>query len=674
MIVLFAVVVALSTSLSTALISRQLQLGISSVSSISNNKGRRRINKECTESLRLYASTMAPDVIDSWKLMPDGRIKGVISPGGDNVLTSPLQNSNGLKEMATIQTASGSNYRLGTPDVVASATDKNNSSRSNNNRLSADRLGISRGNVRATRPIKVRATVPLLSTLSGSGNVGPNNRNKKNDFLTPLVGGASAVLIGVAIGTGVVNDKGISIGDIKVDPKEILKSSKMMSLPDIKFLKAPTIPSISLPQNIKLLPNLLDVSASEGIQNLGSGVTNAFNNAFGNSPLKSETKKSTSVGQGPYRVPMPYLDKKIVQAETERTAQVEADKKSESESEVRRAQIAEEEAARLREEIKQIRLTATKDQENRNEAASREAVIIDEVRKASVGAKSALKSTYTDESSTTFEGWQERQRERYGRRSVAVTPTYQNWKQIASTPRITSTSGEIVTAAAVTGAPVPISNQLVSGTTGLSKVAALSYVAIGSAVAVGGLGFAWQGDDEQQTNSEESSSIPETVQDSKIISTPTSDSTTLDSQLISDRVSSVTRAIPPRQSSLTSEFDAEPSNIKENSNIASASSDSSDPLNDTINDSPYLESQLVVADSQQTESSVVNGASYLESMTSNSGVKNDSGESLKSSYSPFYDLKSKTSTRTDSNLKRSYSPFGGIKPIAHTNDALYSAP
>jgi hypothetical protein len=86
--------------------------------------------------------------------------------------------------MATIQTASGSNYRLGTPDVVASATDKNNSSRSNNNRLSADRLGISRGNVRATRPIKVRATVPLLSTLSGSGNVGPNNRNKKNDFLT----------------------------------------------------------------------------------------------------------------------------------------------------------------------------------------------------------------------------------------------------------------------------------------------------------------------------------------------------------------------------------------------------------------------------------------------------------------------------------------------------------
>ena len=182
----------------------------------------------------------------------------------------------------------------------------------------------------------------------------------------PLVGGVSAVLIGVAIGTGVVNDKGISIGnikDIKVDPKEILKSSKMMSLPDIKFLKAPTIPSISLPQNIKLLPNLLDVSASEGIQNLGSGVTNAFNNAFGNSPLKSETKKSTSVGQGPYRVPMPYLDKKIVQAETGSTAQVEADKKSESESEVRRAQIAEEEAARLREEIKQIRLTATKDQE-----------------------------------------------------------------------------------------------------------------------------------------------------------------------------------------------------------------------------------------------------------------------------------------------------------------------
>jgi hypothetical protein len=107
--------------------------------------------------------------------------------------------------------------------------------------------------------------------------------------------------------------------------------------------------------------------------------------------------------------------------------------------------------------------------------------------------------------------------------------------------------------------------------------------------------------------------------------------------------------------------------------------------------------------------SQVNGASYLESMSG-------SGEGLKSSYSPFSDLKvinsassqfksdplydppvvsepsttaSSDSTTTnqgsylndlkdnsllESPLKKSYSPFGITKPRAPTDDALYSAP
>ena len=220
---LLVIVVAavLSTTLSNAFVSppsfanavvpklkqqQQQHTGSSSSSANSNDR----------TSSRLYSST-APSksgsglaVIDSWKLLPDGRIKGVMSGSGDNVLTSPLKKKNGLKEKNTVRTVSGSRYKLGTPASATSATE---------NKLSADRLGIPRatlggingsgsgngnGNVRSTQPLnstptasqdrvlqnylanKGRATMPLRSSTGSpsSSNNGAAASKKKNDFLT----------------------------------------------------------------------------------------------------------------------------------------------------------------------------------------------------------------------------------------------------------------------------------------------------------------------------------------------------------------------------------------------------------------------------------------------------------------------------------------------------------
>lgn len=113
-------------------------------------------------------------VIDSWKLLPDGRIKGVMAGSGDSVLTSPLKNKNGLKEKSTVRTVSGSRYKLGTPAAGG-------------NNLPANRLGIPRTTLgaRATQPLnsqegfmqnfldnKDRATVPLQSSSTGSAEKG----------------------------------------------------------------------------------------------------------------------------------------------------------------------------------------------------------------------------------------------------------------------------------------------------------------------------------------------------------------------------------------------------------------------------------------------------------------------------------------------------------------------
>ena len=235
-------------------------------------------------------------------------------------------------------------------------------------------------------------------------------------MIQPLLGGLSAVVVGAAIGTGIISDKGLSFDKVKninVDPSRVLKSAKSLNLPDIKSLKAPIIPSVSLPQSslfdtkmkdIKLpdinLPNSPKFSVPQfpdGIKNLGDGVSNAIGNALGNAGLKlpfpsSETKKITSVGQGPYLVPMPYIDQKIIQAERERNAQLEIEKKTTAEKSVatrmqnirdeektrknaeldaqtrqilqredeaqKRAKSAEEEAVRLRDEVEKVRVAA----------------------------------------------------------------------------------------------------------------------------------------------------------------------------------------------------------------------------------------------------------------------------------------------------------------------------
>lgn len=357
----------------------------------------------------LFAST-APSrsgnelaVIDSWELLPDGRIKGVISDSGDSVTTSPLKRKNGLKEQTTVRTVSGSRYKLGTPASLV-GTGKN---------LSADLLGVPRATlggvnsnndgVRATRPLKSlstassdelmqnflankgRATMPLQSESSGSV---PANNNKKDgsekkiDLLTPLVGGASAIAIGAAIGTGIVSDKGVDLSKMnKPDLREVLKSAKSLGLPDIKSLKAPSIPSVdvSLPKfegvpslttpklpdiaidfpdvsfpkvpDVKLpkemkMPDVpsLNVPIPDGMKNLGDAVSGTLDGVF---PKKKA--QINSFGQGPYRVPMPYLDQKIVQAEKERKAQEAAEKAlaAEMEEAARMQKIREEEAVKL---------------------------------------------------------------------------------------------------------------------------------------------------------------------------------------------------------------------------------------------------------------------------------------------------------------------------------------
>jgi hypothetical protein len=265
--------------------------------------------------------------------------------------------------------------------------------------------------------------------------------NNKIDLSQPLVGGASAIAIGAAIGTGVVSDKGIDLDKIKnvPDPSEIMKSAKSLGLPDIKSLKAPAIPSfpkfeglpsvsapklpdigsklpnvnlpnaldIKFPGGIKM-PNMPSVNVPDGMKNLGDAAGGAVRNALEStgitlptSPFAKKNSQTASVGQGPYRVPMPYLDDKIVQAENERRALEAAEKAQAAEREeaVRilnirreaqaqamarstmqreqreqkltieesriqreaneRVQRAEQEAARLRDEVAQTRLAAS---------------------------------------------------------------------------------------------------------------------------------------------------------------------------------------------------------------------------------------------------------------------------------------------------------------------------
>ena len=187
-VMVFLIALALSTTVSTGFISPPPSDRIRNkvaVTTIITGGGSSSSGSSSSNNIisRLYASTTPSRnkmaVIDSWKLLPDGRIKGVISPDGDNVLTSPLKNpKRSLKEKATIRTVSGSRYSLGTPaDATTAST---TTSTDKNTKLRADQLGIpratlgggARGGVRATQPLMssggarggARATQPLMST------------------------------------------------------------------------------------------------------------------------------------------------------------------------------------------------------------------------------------------------------------------------------------------------------------------------------------------------------------------------------------------------------------------------------------------------------------------------------------------------------------------------------
>ena len=186
-VMVFLIALALSTTVSTGFISPPPSDRIRNkvaITTIITGGGSSSSSSSSNNIIsRLYASTTPSKnkiaVIDSWKLLPDGRIKGVISPDGDNVLTSPLKNpKRSLKEKATIRTVSGSRYSLGTPaDATTAST---TTSTDKNTKLRADQLGIlratlgggARGGVRATQPLMssggarggARATQPLMST------------------------------------------------------------------------------------------------------------------------------------------------------------------------------------------------------------------------------------------------------------------------------------------------------------------------------------------------------------------------------------------------------------------------------------------------------------------------------------------------------------------------------
>jgi len=391
---------------------------------------RRRANDR---SIPLYAATASGSdigVINSWKLLPDGRIQGVMADSGDNVLTSPLKKQTGLKEESTVRTVSGSRYRLGTP----AAPDDNGNSNDNDTNMSPDRLGTPRATVpgvnmpgangdetpvRATQPLrsaptasqdrvlneyvanKGRATIPV-SESSGSAPEGSTEKEKKNRFLTPLVGGASAIAVGAAIGSGVVSDKGLDFDKLKnlPDPSKILESTKSLGLPDIKALRAPAIPSdgISLPKfeglslpspklpdvgipdvGLKLpdvkLPSApsVKINVPNGVKNLGDAAGDAIGEALDGTGLKLpsnpfEKKPQTppSVGMGPYKVPMPYLDQQIVQAKREAAEKEEA---------ARIQKIKEEEQARVKAEEEAMAQRAREREQALKERAEAEALI-----------------------------------------------------------------------------------------------------------------------------------------------------------------------------------------------------------------------------------------------------------------------------------------------------------
>ena len=710
----------------------------------------------------------------------------------------------------------------------------------------------------------------------------------------PLVGGASAIAIGAAIGTSVVSDKGIDLNKVNsANPGEVWKSVKSLDLPDIKSLKAPVIPSggISFPKfeglpsvsapklpeiGMKLpkinIPNTPDFKLPEGIKmpdvpfvsipgadrikDLGSTASKAVGNVFESngielprSPFAEKTPEITTYGQGPYQVPMPYLDRQVIDAENQLKAQEAAESaqfaekaeaariqqiREETEAQVMarqtmqrerdlaknveyeerikqdadaRVRRAEEEAARLRAEVEQTRLVALekekaaaevtarlkkeaeaafmKEQAAKEEftqklqkaelaklkeaqdfsakfveseasaakarileeqsMASRQAISSAEVRKTSIGATAARKASYPSPSMSTYQAWQERQRAAYqtNMASMASTvesksdtasaeikysvtgdnlSTYQRWQQNVAARQVVSASTEPVKAAYITGAPAPVANQLVSGTTKLSEAAVvlngdLGYVIAGAAAVVAGITYGFEkkiiefelsqiermksdaSESVASTTSATVKPIPPIVPPSSAFVLPspavvppkpvvevkqevtTSVTMAIDSKDIES--SSVTKVVPPPPPTITT---------------------TPGSVNEAIKQTQTALNTPEVSNNQR---------SYLESMSSTS----DGNVEPKSSYSPFSNVKktginnslynppSTTSPRVEEeykepptwedsstlntvtiegsyldsmsgsgdSLKSSYSPFSNIKKMGN-NDSLYNPP
>ncbi|MGK3738442.1 MAG: hypothetical protein ACI90V_005289 [Bacillariaceae sp.] len=393
-----------------------------------------------------------------------------------------------------------------------------------------------------------------------------------------------------------------------------------------------------------------------------------------------------------------------------------------------------------------LKADSTEKQRLAEEAASRQAMATAEVRKASIGAMAARKTTYASPSLSTYEAWQEQQRAQYQTRmgeaavgfkhtggASTVRPastlivsddnlsTFQKWQQTVSAKKIASMSSGTVTAASVTGAPAPVVNQLISGTTELSKastalsgkendISSLYYIAAaGTAVVIGRVGYEWQENDEQQSKVEETYLGTPPIQPPIQPPRPnvqvdqeyaTSATMAIDAQPYLEGLASVTKEIQPRSYSPFG-VGREPSNAMGTANDALYA-----PPPEDSNEGAYMV-KVPTPTSSSATNEVNNGVSYLESMSSSSS------DGLKASYSPFSSPKNvdsdslynapasssslcveygETARRDESGtqsaggasylesmsggsaegLKVSYSPFSSPKKVG--SDSLYDAP
>ena len=365
------------------------------------------------------------------------------------------------------------------------------------------------------------------------------------------------------------------------------------------------------------------------------------------------------------------------------------------------------------------------------EAASRQAVASAEVRRASIGAAAARKAAYPSPSLSTYQAWQERQRAAYETQMASVVEvksdgaliqspssptgdklsTYQRWQKNIVAKQIVSASTDPVKAAYITGAPAPVINQVVSGTTQLSEAATalngdLGYVIAGSVALVAGITYAY----ENQKIQDELLQI-QTMQ-------PFAGKTVAPPPPPSVNVQPIPPVVPPASvvqvkqevvTSVTMAIDAK--KIESTSVTKAVSPPSSPPLASTTS-GVEIESVNETPTAPETFDVNMNQRSYLESMSNNS----DGVTQLKSSYSPFSNVKKAPTndslynppsiempqaeeefqdvfTPDDSDVldttdgrsylesmstsggstKASYSPFSNAKK-AITNDSLYNAP